>query len=108
MVADMLEGDGWETLFLGPGAPVRDLLELVDLERPDVVALSTSTAGVLPGVIELIGALAELRPRPLIVAGGRFWTAETSAAAREFGADLVIQDGREAPERLRERVPPPV
>jgi methanogenic corrinoid protein MtbC1 len=106
MLADFLEADGWEALLLGAGPPVRDVVELVDLERPDVVALSTSTAGVLPGVIELAGALAELRPRPLIVAGGRFWTAETSAAAREFGADLVLHDAREAVVRLRERVPP--
>jgi methanogenic corrinoid protein MtbC1 len=105
-LADFLEADGWEALLLGAGPPVRDVVELVDLERPDVVALSTSTAGVLPGVIELAGALAELRPRPLIVAGGRFWTAETSAAAREFGADLVLHDAREAVVRLRERVPP--
>jgi methanogenic corrinoid protein MtbC1 len=106
MVADFLEADGWEALLLGAGAPTRDVLELVDLERPDVVALSTSTAGVLPGVIELIGGLAALRPRPLIVAGGRFWTAETSPAAREFGADLVLHDARAAVVRLRERVPP--
>jgi methanogenic corrinoid protein MtbC1 len=106
MLADFLESDGWETLLLGAGPPVRDVVELVDLERPDVVALSTSTAGVLPGVVELVGALSLLRPRPLIVVGGRFWTAETSAAAREFGVDLVIQDAREAVARLRERVPP--
>jgi MerR family transcriptional regulator, light-induced transcriptional regulator len=108
MLADFLEADGWEVLLLGAGPPVRDVIELVDLERPDVVALSTSTAGVLPGVVELVGALAELRPPPLIVAGGRFWTAETTAAAQEFGADLVIHDAREAVARLRERVPPQV
>jgi methanogenic corrinoid protein MtbC1 len=108
MLADFLESDGWEVLLLGAGPPARDLVELVDLERPDVVALSTSTAGVLPGLIELVGALAELRPPPLIVAGGRFWTAETSASAHEFGADLVIHDAREAVVRLRERVPPQV
>ena len=106
MLADFLEADGWETLLLGAGPPVRDVIELVDLERPDVVALSTSTAGVLPGLIELIGALAELRPPPLIVAGGCCWTAETSAAGHEFGADLVLNDAREAVVRLRERVPP--
>jgi MerR family transcriptional regulator, light-induced transcriptional regulator len=106
MLADFLEADGWEVLLLGAGPPARDVVELVDLERPDVVALSTSTAGVLPGVVELVRALAELQPRPLILVGGRFWTAETSAAAREFGADLVVTDAREAVVQLRERVPP--
>jgi methanogenic corrinoid protein MtbC1 len=106
MVADFLEGDGWEPIMLGPGPPVRDILELVDQERPDLVALSTATVGVLPGVLELIEALAALVPRPLIVAGGQLWTAETSAAALEFGADMVVRDARELAERLRERVPP--
>jgi len=106
MVADFLEADGWEVLLLGPGAPAHDLAELVDLERPDVVALSTATAGALPGVVEVLGALGELRPRPFIVVGGQFWTAETSAAATELGADAVIHDPRELVAILRERVPP--
>jgi methanogenic corrinoid protein MtbC1 len=103
IVADFLEGDGWESILLGAGPPVRDIVELVDQERPDVVALSTSTAGVLPGVDELVGELAALVPRPVIVAGGQFWTAETSTAALEFGADRVVQDVRELAGRLRER-----
>jgi len=106
MVADFLEADGWEVLLLGPGAPAHDLTELVDLERPDVVALSTATAGALPGVVEVLGALRELRPRPFIVVGGQFWTAETSAAAPELGADAVVHDPRELVAILRERVPP--
>jgi MerR family transcriptional regulator, light-induced transcriptional regulator len=92
-------------LLLGPGAPAPDLVELVDLERPDVVALSTATAGSLPGVVEVLGGLAELRPRPFVVVGGQFWTDETSAAAAEFGADAVVQDPRDLVAILRERAP---
>jgi methanogenic corrinoid protein MtbC1 len=95
-------------VLLGAGPPAADVVALVDQERPDVVALSTATAGALPGVVELVAALATLRPRPLIVAGGQFWTVETSAAAREFGADEVIHDARDVVARLRERVPPAV
>ncbi|WP_028058605.1 cobalamin B12-binding domain-containing protein [Candidatus Solirubrobacter pratensis] len=106
MVADFLECDGWEAILLGAGPPVRDIVELVDQERPDVVALSSATAGVLHGVLELIEALAELAPRPLIVAGGQLWTAQTSAAPLELGADMVVRDARELVGCLRERVPP--
>ena len=95
MVADFLEADGWEVLLLGPGAPARDLAELVESEQPDLVALSTATAGVLDGVVEIFGGLHGCSPRPCLVAGGQFWTAETSASALEFGADLVLQDPRE-------------
>src|SRR6478609_3502551 len=45
MVADFLEADGWEVLMLGAGAPVEDLLAMVNHEQPDLIALSTATAG---------------------------------------------------------------
>jgi methanogenic corrinoid protein MtbC1 len=106
MVADFLEADGGEVLMRGPGAPARDLAALVESEQPDVVALSTATPGVLDGVVEVIRALAALKPRPCVVAGGQFWTAETRPTALDFGADLVLQDPRELVAVLHERIPP--
>ena len=82
-------------------------LALVESEQPDLVALSTATAGVIEGVVEVLRALKRAHPRPCIVAGGQFWTAETTPTAIEFGADLVIQDPRELVAGLRERIPPP-
>jgi methanogenic corrinoid protein MtbC1 len=106
IVADFLEADGWEVILLGTGAPADDITALVESEQPDMVALSTATAGVLDGVVELLGALRALDPRPYIVAGGQFWTAETSASALEFGADVVVQDPRELVAHLHARIPP--
>jgi methanogenic corrinoid protein MtbC1 len=106
MVADFLEADGWEVLRLGPGAPARDIAQLVESEQPELIALSTATAGVLHGVVEVFESLAALDPRPCIVAGGQFWTATTSPSALEFGADLVIHDPRELVATLHERIPP--
>jgi methanogenic corrinoid protein MtbC1 len=107
MVADFLEADGWEVLPLGADTPAADLAALVDSERPDVVALSTSTAGSLPGIVDVLERLGRLRPRPCLVVGGQFWTAETSQAAHELGADVVVRDLRELTAVLRERIPPP-
>lgn len=107
MVADFLETDGWEVLALGPGAPAGDLAALVDSEQPDLVALSTATAGVLDGVAEVLGALAALRLKPFVVAGGQFWTEYTREAAMELGADLVVHDPRELVAIAREAIPPP-
>jgi methanogenic corrinoid protein MtbC1 len=106
IVADFLEADGWEVILLGTGAPAEDIMALVESEQPDLVALSTATAGVIDGVVEVLGALRALDPRPCVVAGGQFWTAETSATALEFGADLVVQDPRELVAVLHERIPP--
>jgi methanogenic corrinoid protein MtbC1 len=106
MVADFLEADGWEVLQLGSGAPARDIAALVESEQPELIALSTATAGVLDGVVEVFEALSTLHPRPCIVAGGQFWTATTSPSALEFGADLVIHDPRELVATLHQRIPP--
>jgi methanogenic corrinoid protein MtbC1 len=106
MVADFLEADGWEALLLGAGAPAHDVVALVESEQPDLVALSTATAGVLDGVAEVLGGLAALRPKPYIVAGGQFWTATTREAAVELGADLVVHDPRELVALMRETIPP--
>jgi methanogenic corrinoid protein MtbC1 len=106
MVADFLEADGWEVLQLGASTPAGDLAELADSERPDLVGLSTSTAGSLPGIVEVLDRLSGVRPRPLLVVGGQFWTAETSLAAEQLGADMVVRDLRELVPLLRERIPP--
>jgi methanogenic corrinoid protein MtbC1 len=104
MVRDLLEADGWEVLELGACTPAGDLAQLVSEECPDAVALSTSTAGRLPGIEEMLRALDAVRPRPLIVVGGQFWTAEAAALAPELGADFVVRDARMLPPLLAKRV----
>jgi len=106
MVSDFLEGDGWEVLNLGASTPARDLARLVDAERPDVVALSTSTPAGLPGAADAVGALAALEPRPLVVLGGQLWHGRAREDAGRLGADLVVDDPRELVALLRERFPP--
>lgn len=94
MVGDLLRADGWEVLDLGASTPAADLTALVAEEQPDAIVLSTSTAGRLPGIEETLRALAGVRPRPAVVVGGQFWTAEAASHAAEMGADLVIRDAR--------------
>ncbi len=106
MVADFLQADGWEVLELGASTPAADLAALVDSERPDLVALSTATAGSLPGVAEVLSCLRRLQTRPLIVVGGQFWMAEASHVAQALGADLVAHDPSALVALARERVPP--
>jgi methanogenic corrinoid protein MtbC1 len=106
MVADVLRREGWEVMDLGASTPAGDLADLVEMECPDVVALSASTAGRLPGVAEVLGQLADLEPRPLVVVGGSLFSGQTSDYALELGADLVLSDVRELIDAMRERFPP--
>jgi methanogenic corrinoid protein MtbC1 len=106
MVADFLEGDGWEVLNLGASTPAPDLARLVDAEQPDVVALSASTPAGLPGTAEAVAALRALDPCPLVVLGGQLWAGEARREAGALGADLVLDGPLELVAYLRERFPP--
>ena len=108
VVADFLEADGWEVLLLGPGAPARDLAALVESEQPDLVALSTATAGVLDGVVEVLGALARARHRGRASSPAASSGPPRRARARSSSAPTSsLQDPRELVATLHERIPPP-
>lgn len=106
MVADLLQREGWEVVNLGAATPAADLIELVEAEVPDLVALSASTAGRLPGVADALRALSALDPRPLVAVGGSLFNGAAAEFAREHGADLVLTDPRDLLVEVRERFPP--
>ena len=106
MVSDVLQREGWEVCNLGAATPAGDLVELVKEEVPDLVALSASTAGRLPGVAEVLRELSGLDPKPLVAVGGGLFTGRSADFAREHGADLVLTDLRELIAEVRERFPP--
>jgi methanogenic corrinoid protein MtbC1 len=106
MVADLLERDGWEVIALGPSTPAEDVAALARDECADLVVLSTSTAGRLPGLAETLERLGELSPRPLVAVGGGLFTAAGADEARALGADLVESDLRAFVAAMRARFPP--
>ena len=106
MVAQLVEAEGWEAFWLAAATPAEDLLAMVDGERPDVVALSTTLADAMPVAIDLLGRLRALETVPLLVVGGRAWRGLAPERVAEFGADLRVDSARELPAVLRERLPP--
>ena len=105
MVGDFLQGDGWEVIQLGASTPAADLAQLVDSERPDVVALSTATTRSMPQVADVVKRLQALHPRPLIAVGGQLWTAQASRVAHQLAVDIIARDPRMLVATLRDRVP---
>lgn len=105
MICDLLELEGWDTVFLGATTPVGSLVEMVEARRPSVVALSASITPHLARVREAVGALrARMGDRaPLIAVGGRAFL-EDPALAERVGADLTATDAVAAVRVLRERV----
>ncbi|HEX8123078.1 MAG TPA: cobalamin-dependent protein [Solirubrobacteraceae bacterium] len=106
MVADFLEGEGWEVLALGAATPAPDLAALVDDERPDLVALSTSVANNLEGAAETVRQLRELAEPPFVAVGGRAWGALPAERRDALGADALFDDPRDLCGALAERFPP--
>jgi methanogenic corrinoid protein MtbC1 len=105
MVADFLEGEGWEVLALGAATPAPDLAALVDDERPDLVALSTSVADNLDGALDALSRLRELAEPPFVAVGGRAWAAVAQDRRESLGADAWYDDPRDLCEVLAERFP---
>ncbi len=105
MICDLLELEGWDTVFLGATTPIDSLVEMVEARRPAVVALSASITPHLGRVREAIRALRErLGDRaPVIAVGGRPFMEDPELAGR-VGADLTAMDAVEAVRLLQERV----
>ena len=104
MVCDILELEGWDTVFLGAAVPTPDLVRMICERGPQVVALSASIGPNLPRVEEAIRAIRDGcgSRQPMIVVGGRPFAADPELAPRR-GADLTATDAAQAAERLKER-----
>jgi methanogenic corrinoid protein MtbC1/DNA-binding XRE family transcriptional regulator len=95
MVADFLYADGWDVAFLGPSTPTTELVRFVQRNEIDLVALSSTTQSQFPEMCGAAQALAELRPKPVILVGG----AATVERVPDCPADLT---GGDAPQAVRE------
>jgi methanogenic corrinoid protein MtbC1 len=102
MVADFLEGDGWEVLELGADTPTSDLLAIVTSERPDAVGLSTALSLHLPDAASAVGQLKALDTCPFVLVGGAAYGGDEALAAR-LGADAYGADAGTTSALLRDR-----
>ncbi len=96
MVADVLEADGWNVMFLGTHLPHRDILQAVESHEPRLIGISATVLGNLPAVSELVE---ETRRRygsevTILVGGGAFRSRPD--LWRELGADGFGRDLNEA------------
>lgn len=91
MVADFLEGSGWDVLLLGPNTPTGELAGHVEARAPALVALSTSLSFNLLAAGRVFATLRRLAPVPLLVAGGRAYEGQPDRALLA-GADLFAAD----------------
>jgi MerR family transcriptional regulator, light-induced transcriptional regulator len=104
MVADFLDADGWDVLFVGALSPASSVAELAGEQRVDVVALSASLSMRIPEIRTAVLALRALERVPVIAVGGQaFGGSEEVALAT--GADLYAADAAEFIGALAARIP---
>jgi methanogenic corrinoid protein MtbC1 len=105
MLCDLLEMDGWDTVYLGASVPIESLVDIVYHKDPDAIAISATIAPHVPRVRDAIAALrrAPLKRQPVIAVGGRAFLADPSLAQR-IGADVTASDAAEAVASLNDRV----
>lgn len=71
LVADVLEGAGYDVMFLGADIPLAALLDACRIHEPDVLGLAVSMWLNVPTLIWELHAVAELEHPPAIMVGGR-------------------------------------
>jgi methanogenic corrinoid protein MtbC1 len=103
MVADFLEGAGWDVLLLGVDVPAEDLVALAHEHHPDVVALSTTLPGNVLAAARVFATLRRVDPAPLLVAGGRAYEGDAQRALLA-GADVFAADPDELLRELDARL----
>lgn len=93
MIADVLEGRGWDVRFLGTNTPTPGVLQAIEEHRPDVVGISATMVANAPAVRELVQAIRARFPAPALklVVGGSLFRMLPELAA-EIHADGVATD----------------
>lgn len=71
MVADVLEMEGWDTLFIGAGIPTEDLIARAKSYRPDIVGLSVSRDRNLGKLEKTLAELRVALPSARFIVGGQ-------------------------------------
>lgn len=101
VISDFLYVDGWDVNFLGADMPADALVEYVQQNGIDLVALSITLPDNLANAKKTIKALKKLKPSPKVLVGGLAFYGQQHLAD-EMGADGVAQEGLEAVRVARE------
>jgi len=102
LVCDLLEMEGWDTVYLGASVPVTALLDTVKARHADILAISASMTFHINAVRQLILALrgSNIVPLPKILVGGYAFRLAPELW-RDVGADGHAKDSLETIELLK-------
>jgi MerR family transcriptional regulator, light-induced transcriptional regulator len=104
MVADLMEADGWDVMFLGTNVPHMDVLDSVRQHGADLFGISSTMLFNLPKVIHLVQAVRREfgNSVQIMVGGGAFKNLEVLPA--ELEGCLVALDLNQALKLVRRKL----
>lgn len=93
MAADIIEDNGFETIYLGADVPSDTLLRAVSVTGPDLVVLAATMPELAPELEEVADAVGERHPEVELMLGGQ-------AASPRISGGTLIQNLELLPERV--------
>lgn len=94
MISDLFEYHGWDTIYLGAAVPKENILNSIEENKPDLIALSVTMQPHLVLCKEIIDSIRELFPDVLIAVGG--WAFRTTDRIWEkWGVDVYAEDAQQ-------------
>ena len=94
LAADVLEGAGYDVLYLGPDVPLAALLDACRIHHPDVVGFTVSMSVHVQTMIWEIHELSKLDQRPRVMTGGRATASAVDWASARQSLGTAIRCSR--------------
>lgn len=84
IVSDYLEYKGLSTYFLGANIPPHELINLIEIKRPDVVGISANLYINVMRALKIIEDIKEKFPEQKIIVGGQAFNSDYSDELRSY------------------------
>ncbi len=94
MVADLFENDGWDSVYLGAAVPEDAMMEAVEENQPDLIALSVTMPQHLIACQEMVERLKKEFPERKVAVGGKAF-ASTHEIWKKWPVDFYAPDARD-------------
>lgn len=105
MVSDVFENNGWQSYYLGANTPQKELWKLMDIVKPDAIALSVGYYLNFVRLMEMTENLKKRYPGVRIITGGNAFRNEMSSEMKKIEGVRYIESICELDELLRSNSP---
>lgn len=94
MISDLFEYNRWDTIYLGAAVPMGNILNSIEENRPDLIALSVTMPPHLVLCKEIVDSIRELYPKVMIAVGGMAFKS-TEKIWEKWNVDVYAEDAQQ-------------